>query len=531
MINPTKFIKFQQFINNTKFEWVCLGTLVLILIFFGLQLYDDYGLHWDSIAQLEIGRENITYVRERNESFYEFDNRYYGPIYEMFLFTVTEGLSEQQVFFTRHLLTYFLFVAGVIAFYFLVKRILKNWLIALIGCIMLVASPRIFGDAFYNSKDIPFMVIFIFTGLSLHLYLEKKNLGFLALHSLMTAILIAIRAPGIVMIGLTGILFLYLILFSHDLSWKKGLIHGLLYLAATALLLYLFWPILWHDPFHEIVKAFETMAHYPWLGGVLLYRGAFIEAVNLPWHYIPFWMLITIPLGYTYFVLVGVFELAVNLIESRSIKSLLSGRDLLLVSGWLIVPVLAVILLKSVLYDAWRQMFFIYPAFIIFALIGLKGITSIRWGKLTNAFRNGIIAIVLVIAITEPVIFIIKNHPVEMVYFNELPYARSEKLRPVYEMEYWGISYRQGLDYILEQNPVGQITLKIANSPGRLNSKLFSQDDRERLIFVANIEDADYYMTNYRFHPEDYPYQDEVFSIRIRNDTIFSVFRIAGSGE
>ena len=242
-------------------------------------------------------------------------------------------------------------------------------------------------------------------------------------------------------------------------------------------------------------------------------------------------MLITIPLGYTYFVLVGVFELAVNLIESRSIKSLLSGRDLLLVSGWLIVPVLAVILLKSVLYDAWRQMFFIYPAFIIFALIGLKGITSIRWGKLTNAFRNGIIAIVLVIAITEPVIFIIKNHPVEMVYFNELPYARSEKLRPVYEMEYWGISYRQGLDYILEQNPVGQITLKIANSPGRLNSKLFSQDDRERLIFVANIEDADYYMTNYRFHPEDYPYQDEVFSIRIRNDTIFSVFRIAGSGE
>lgn len=519
--------KIMKSLKSDYFEWVGFIVMVFVLIFTGLQLYDDFGIHWDTEAQIEIGRENVTYIRERNASFYEFDNRYYGPAFEMFLFIVTEELPEQQVFLIRHLLTYLWFVAGVIAYYFLVKRILKKWWIALIGCVMLVVSPRIFGDAFYNSKDLPFLVVFIFAGLSLHLYLEKKSILFLAIHSLITAILITIRAPGIVMIGLTGVLMLYSFLITHESSWSAALLNGFLYLVMTTVLLYLLWPILWHDPVDEFINALSTMAHYPWLGGVVLYRGAFIEAARLPWHYIPFWMLITTPLGYIFFAAVGAFELVIHFIDNRSIKQLLSKKDLILVSCWLIVPVITVIVLQSVLYDAWRQMFFIYPAFIFFSLIGLKGLLVINWGKLSNTLSNIVIAIILVIAIVEPLVFIVNNHPIEMVYFNELPYTRSEKLRPVYEMEYWGLSYRQGLEYILEQNPKGEIKVKIANSPGRLNSKLFSKQDRERLIFVPNITDADYYMTNYRFHPEDYPYPEEVFSIRIRNDTIFSVFKVA----
>ena len=151
---------------------VALFSLALLLIL-GLSVHDDFGLHWDSLSTYSIGEANTNYIRTRDPSFFDFWERYYGPFFEIVLFNLTRGLAEREMFFARHMTIFLYFVTGVVGFYFLLKRIVKQWPLALLGCSLLVTSPRIFGDAFYNSKDIPFLVAFILCVLTLHLYLEK----------------------------------------------------------------------------------------------------------------------------------------------------------------------------------------------------------------------------------------------------------------------------------------------------------------------------------------------------------------------
>jgi len=512
-------------------ERVIVTISILFLLVLGIFLHDDFGIHWDSEQQQRMGRLNTSYILDRNESFYTYNNRYHGPLFEILLFIITKDMPEQKIYFTRHLVTYLFFLLGVVAFYFLNQRIIKKWPLALLCCAMLVISPRIFGDAFYNSKDIPFLVAFIFSILTLHLLLEKKNIVCIIIHCLSSAILIALRTPGVIIMGFTlGLLSLELIILRKP-NWKSMIFQGGLYIILTCLFTYLFWPILWHDPFTEIQNAFQTMSHFPWRGGVVLYRGNFIESTELPWHYIPVWMVSTIPLGYLSFAFIGFIDNLRTFFQFKSNLYFQSVRDFLLIIAWLLIPIMSVILLKSVVYDAWRHLFFIYPAVIIFAVMGLKTLLNTRWGKISPTISLGFVGLLMLISIAEPLIFMVRNHPLEMVYFNQLVNKRNLRIRQYFEMEYWGLSYRQGLEYVLAANPGEQIRIKVANSPGILNAKLLSQTDRDRLVYVSKPEEADYFLTNYRYHPEDYDYPDEVFNIIIGDEKVFSVFQMGSSQQ
>ncbi len=184
-------------------------------------------------------------------------------------------------------------------------------------------------------------------------------------------------------------------------------------------------------------------------------------------------------------------------------------------------------MLKSVLYDGWRQMFFIYPAVIVFSILGIKTLANIHWVRLSSTFSKFLIGLLILLSMAEPIVFIVKNHPLEMVYFNQWVTLRNTHIRQSYEMDYWGLAYRQGLEYVLSENPGKLVRVSVANYPGKMNAMLLSPTDRERMVFVSNPEQADYFMTNYRYHPEDYDYPDEVFKITILDETVFSVFKIS----
>ena len=522
-----KSIHFKKnFFSHFHSEWFVFTIFILFLLVLGILIHDDFGIHWDSQSNQEIGQVNTSYIQDRNESFFDYQYRYYGPWFEILLFNITKDMPDQQTYFARHLVTYLFFLLGVAAFYFLIKRIIKQWPLALLGCVFLVISPRIFGDAFYNSKDISFLVVFIVSILTLHIYLEENTVSRLVFHSISSAALIALRTPGIVILVFTLGFLIFDLLFLKNQKWQLTLFHGVIYIALTCILTYLLWPILWHDPINEIQNAFYIMSHFPWRGGVVLYRGSYIDSTNLPWHYIPVWMVITIPLGYILFALAGFLGFSKQLFQSHWKALYARNRDFLLLAGWLFVPVASVIFLKSVLYDGWRHMFFVYPAVIVFSIMGVKTLLNMQWGKLSLKINLGIVGLIVLVSIAEPLLFIYHNHPLEMVYFNQLVSMRKLKIRQYIEMEYWGLSYRQGLEYVLSANPGKQIRIAVANSPGELNAMLFSQTDRERLIYVSEPEQADYFLTNYRWHPADYDYSNEVFKIMIEGEKVFSVFKM-----
>jgi hypothetical protein len=166
-----------------------------------------------------------------------------------------------------------------------------------------------------------------------------------------------------------------------------------------------------------------------------------------------------------------------------------------------------------------------------------------------------------------------------------------------FELDYWGNSYKQGLEYILASDPSPVIALAVQNSPGEFNGMILPPAARRRIIYVrpltvdlglnrqiqkfidshagkyaTNVETnkliircpmtpgekeqllqiirtpeerrgvekayiasqklktADYFLTNYRLHPGEYPLP-KVHSISVGNTPIFGIYKFPPPAE
>jgi len=67
------------------------------------------------------------------------------------------GLAFPETLFARHLTVFLIFCVGLVFLYRTLARRHGSWAAGLVGGAFMVLSPRLFADAFYNSKDIPFL--------------------------------------------------------------------------------------------------------------------------------------------------------------------------------------------------------------------------------------------------------------------------------------------------------------------------------------------------------------------------------------
>jgi hypothetical protein len=264
-------------------EWIAVIVLLALLIL-GLSIYPHYGLSWDEPTQLQLGIQNYRFILNGDPSLLSNKDRWYGPLFEMFLIASQSRGSLDQIFFSRHLLNFFAFYIGCIAFYLLARKFTRNGWLALIGLICLVISPRIFADAFYNSKDIPFLSAYTICLLSLLWFLDKPGVWRATLHGLFTAALLAIRLPGLIVPVLT-LLGLVIEVLTKRMGWKSSLFCFAIYLATTCVFCVIFWPALWQNPVSGLVEAFSVMSRFPH-NSEMLFLGKLITDYSPPWHYV-----------------------------------------------------------------------------------------------------------------------------------------------------------------------------------------------------------------------------------------------------
>jgi len=268
------------------------------------------------------------------------------------------------------------------------------------------------------------------------------------------------------------------------------------------------------------------MGAYPW-GGKVLYLGSYVDAAQLPWHYIPVWILISTPLLYIICFFIGCFILARKIFNSP-VSSYKDIRNYLIFILWFFLPLASVIFSKSILYDTWRHMFFIYPALLLISLIGLFGIfryiaANIRGmaGKVAKLFLIFAVSVNLL----NIAYFMARYHPFQNVYFNVLA-GKAEKIKNNFELDYWGLSYRQALEYILKNDNSQKIKVYAASLPGEYNANILPLRDRERLVYVRDPGEAKYFLSNYRWHKEEYPYTEEFYSIKVNGLKIMVVYKV-----
>ena len=461
-------------------------------------------------------------------------DRYYGTAFEILLFGIERILnlskSPRAVFFMRHLLTFLLFYTGVLFFYRLCKYRFGSWKVGLLGCLFLILSPRIFAHSFYNSKDIAFLAMFIISIYTLVRYLDKKTFSIAIFHGLTCALLIDIRIMGIIVPSFTLIFLIadLLVTKTEKIEYKKIIASFFIYIVLLIFFTVLFWPFLWKNPLYHFINAFKLMSRFQRWDSYVLYLGDYVRATNLPWHYLPVWIVITTPVFYTFCFFAGCF-VSIKLLLRNPIQFYLSKRNDFIFLLWFFLPLVVVIGIRSVLYDGWRQMFFVYPAFLMLSLVGLTSLfefIKLKFKGLSYKIINVTFIFIITFSLITTARFMIRYHPYQNVYFNILAGRDMKEIKNNFELDYWGLSYRKALEYILRNDKNKIIKVCVANWPGKANFDILTSDNRKRLMYVENPKEAKYFLSEYRWHKEEYLLKEEYYSIKIDGAKIMVVYKM-----
>ena len=88
----------------------------------------------------------------------------------------------------------------------------------------------------------------------------------------------------------------------------------------------------------------------------------------------------------------------------------------------------------------------------------------------------------------------IKDHPHQNVYFNFIP---GKNIQTKFELDYWGLSNKQALEYILKNDNKNVIKIGSASPISIENSKqILSTLERDRIVISKNSK-SDYIIDNY----------------------------------
>lgn len=492
------------------------AVFFVCLLILGAFIYKDYGVSVDEPAQRLIGATNVNHIAQKwhidsltkNETLAQFPkkldqiiDRDYGVIFEVPAMVMELGLrikEERKIYFARHLLTFLFFCGGVFAVYKMAARRFSDWRIGLLAATFLILSPRIFADAFYNSKDLVFLSVFAIAMNTAIGFVIKPNWKNALIHGLACAIAIDTRLMAVIIPALT-IIIMVIKAMKKEVSLKLLLSYTALFLFSCAIFVIVFWPFLWDAPLRNFAQAFSNMAKFRW-APEFLFQGKIVSAANLPWYYVPVWIGISTPILYLFFFGVGtlktLFELAKN--HWRLWANPNQLQDLIFLSV-LMGPILAIIIFHSTLYNGWRHVYFVYPALILIATHGFV--------CLYQKFHYKIIRVILIIAViiscSHTAYWMIRHHPLQNIYFNVLVKNWNRQ----FEVDYWGLANKIALEKILTASK--EENFKVW--PGRgyqwpggwqmpylQNLSILSSEERGKILSSESHQDAQYVITTFQ---------------------------------
>ena len=508
---------------------VLLALAVLAVV--GLVVLDDYGVAWDEPDQRGISQAVITYALGDDAVLrLPPHDRYYGVVFEVPLVLVERllGLTDSRaIYLSRHLLTHLCFLAGGGGAAWLAARLFGSRWLALLALGLFVLHPRLYAHSFFNTKDIPFLVAFLGCLALIHRAWQRGGVGAYALCGVGVGVATNLRIMG-------GGLFVAVVVM-RVVDWVRagnraerrqvGRTLGVFGLASV-LTLYAVSPHLWSNPL-EVVEAVKVFSQYPHRP-IMLFQGETIRWPAIPAHYIPTWLAITTPPGVLLLSLIGAAGVLWRTLTHPGewLRNPATRFEGLLVAC-VLLPVGAVIVLNANVYNGWRQMYFLYAPLCLLAVAGLRRLAGVcRW----PALRAGVYGLA-VAGLAGVVIEMVGLHPYQHLYFNRLVDRHTpEYLRGQYDMEYWGTVYREGLEYLLQRQPVSPVSLASGHHSVQhtMNRDILSKADRRRLVFADGIEEeGDFHVINHTFtarnKSRDLPFAPILYTRQVYNNTILTV--------
>ena len=484
----------------------------LIIFIIGTIIFKDFGISIDEDNSRINGFVSLNYIFELFQINFNykidgitlpkinnFDEQGNGVMFDLplafieYFFNINNFRDQ---FLLRHFSTFIIFFISLIYFYKLIFYHYKNQYLAFIGVLMIFLSPRIFGESFYNSKDIVFLSLNIISIYYSVIFLDQKSKKNLLLFIIFSSIATGVRIIGL-FVPIIVLLVMFLSFFRNKETLKNDFIYFIGILLLLPIFITLFWPYLWSNPINNFISAFNILSnHYRPINNFFL--GEYQSSFYVDWYYILVWIGITIPITYIFLFLIGLCKLIIRL-KNRLYKlnaniplnDLYRGnKELKNIIYFLnfFIPLFTVIIFHSTLYTGWRHLYFIYPPII---MISLYGIYSLKFALKKNLKY---VYLFIIISFIQNSYWIYKNHPFQYLYFNFFVSGNFDKN---FDMDYWGVSNYNTLDTIAKlENKTVSVGL-IGDGDLILAHKFLREKNKKKIIFTDNFIEADYLIDNF----------------------------------
>ena len=461
------------------------GALLVLFAAAGAAVVDDYGVMEDTRQQRRIAAANLEYVLGGDDALsvggdhrLRAYDQYYGVAFEMPLLLAERALGlddSRTAHLFRHYATHLFWLCGGFACFLLARRLFDSGPLALLAMLLFLLHPRLYAHAFFNSKDVPFLSMFMIALYLVHRAFEKDTVRAFVVLGMGTAVLTNLRIMGVMLVAaVLGMRALDLLHAAQRSGRRRVLKTAAAFGAAWAATLYAISPYLWSDP-REFAEALRVLSEHPpnrWE----LFQGRLVRAGDLPWRYVPTWMAVTTPPFTLLLGGVGVVGVAWR-VAVRPAQAICNTplRLECLAAVCLTAAPLAVAALGAHAYDGWRQLYFLHAPLTLLAASGLRLLASrdAAWARRGTYAAAGVAAAGILISMA-------RIHPHQNVYFNFLvDRTTPERLRTQYEMDYWETAHLGGLRHLVRTYPP-----MICLSGGtRNNHRLLSEAQRRRLRF------------------------------------------------
>ena len=465
----------------------CRTWAVAILVLFaaaGAAVVGDYGVTVDEPKQQLIAAANLAYVLGDDDAlsvgggYHLFaSDRYYGVAFELPLLLAERALGRDDsrtAYLLRHGATHLFWLCGGFACFLLARRLFRSGPLALLAMLLFLLHPRLYAHAFFNSKDVPFLAMFMIALYLVHRAFEKDTVRAFLVLGAAAAVLTNLRVMGLMLVAaVLGMRALDLLHAAQRSGRRRVLKTTGAFGAAWAATLYAVSPYLWSDPreFAEALRVFsEHPNHVP-----QLFQGRTVWPDDLPWRYVPTWMAITTPPFTLLLGGVGVVGAAWRAAARPGLA--LRNTPLrfgLLLTACLTAPPLAVAALGVNTYDGWRHLYFLHAPLALLAASGLRLPASrdAAWVRRGTYAAAGVAAAGILIAMA-------RIHPLQHVYFNFLvDRTTPERLRTQYQMYYREITYPGGLRHLTQTYPPPHLCMTRTQQRQRL---LLPEAQRNRI--------------------------------------------------
>lgn len=540
--------------TSNRFIQKSIFILLAVNILIGLLVFRNYGYSWDEPLFYDYGealgyaytpREWLSgnFDLERSFGASGDDHKTRGPAYLLLgrgpvALLEALGLAKAAAW---HLINFLFFQIGV---YFL-YRLASRWMnasAAFATSVLFSWQPLLWGHAFINPKDPPFLVFFL---ASVCLGFEMVDrLADQALHGkpkastvLIPAIVLGITTSIRVLGPLAGLLVFFY--FLVELLRNKRLRASaspwfafFIYTIVAILAMFFTWPFLWENPLANFVGVFRLMSDNPTNLSVL-FGGEVYRAGELPRRYMPFMLATTLTETVWPLFIVGAITGYYRLfrqskspnsrqeVESpdswRSLRASLERADtgnhivsLTLVLLWLVVLLGYVLLRRPAMYDGLRHFLFILPPVFIFTGFAFEFMHR-------HIGQIWLYAGLVLLLVLPGVLGIVRLHPYEYTYYNSFVGGTGGVFRR-YETDYWLTCYKEAV-VSLQQTVDAPIKLYVHREA--YIADYYADDNNsvhELRGALREVQPGDFVLVNTRTNEDRRVFKDAISKIQVQRD-------------